>query len=182
MKVTATALEGVMMIEPQVFADARGYFFESFNHQRFRELVADVSFVQDNQSFSGKGVVRGLHYQIAPKAQGKLVRVVAGEIFDVAVDIRKNSPQFGKWTSFILTAESKKQLWIPEGFAHGFQALSEGTQVLYKTTDYWSAAHERAIRWNDPTIGIDWPLQEAPIISDKDRSAPFLPESLKIPQ
>ncbi|CAM5419837.1 dTDP-4-dehydrorhamnose 3,5-epimerase OS=Afipia felis OX=1035 GN=rmlC PE=3 SV=1 [Afipia felis] len=181
MKVMATALEGVMMIEPQVFADARGYFFESFNHQRFRELVADVSFVQDNQSLSDKGVVRGLHYQIAPKAQGKLVRVVAGEIFDVAVDIRKNSPQFGKWTSFILTAESKKQLWIPEGFAHGFQALSEGAQVLYKTTDYWSAAHERAIRWNDPTIGIDWPLQEAPIISDKDRSAPFLPEAFKIP-
>jgi len=177
MKVTATALEGVMMIEPQVFADARGYFYESFNHQRFRELVADVSFVQDNQSLSGKGVVRGLHYQIAPKAQGKLVRVVAGEILDVAVDIRKTSSQFGKWTSVILSAENKKQLWIPEGFAHGFQALSEGAQVLYKTTDYWSAAHERAIRWDDPAIGIDWPLLEAPIISDKDRSAPLLADA-----
>ena len=174
MKVTATALDGVMVIEPSIFADARGYFFEGFNHQRFRELVADVPFVQDNQSFSKKGVVRGLHYQIAPKAQGKLVRVLAGEIFDVVVDIRHGSPQFGRWTGVVLDADIKKQLWIPEGFAHGFQVLSETAEVLYKTTDYWSAEHERAIRWNDPTIGIDWPLKMNPVISDKDNAAPLL--------
>ena len=174
MKVTATALDGVMVIEPQVFHDTRGYFFESFNYQRFCEFVADVPFVQDNQSFSKKGVVRGLHHQIAPKAQGKLVRVLAGEIYDVAVDIRRNSPQFGQWTGIILSADNKKQLWIPEGFAHGFQVLSETAEVLYKTTDYWSAEHERAIRWNDPTLAIDWPLKMNPVVSDKDNDAPLL--------
>lgn len=174
MKVTATALDGVMLIEPQVFHDTRGYFFESFNYQRFRESVADVPFVQDNQSFSRKGVVRGLHYQIAPKAQGKLVRVIAGEIFDVVVDIRHNSPQFGRWAGIVLSADNKKQLWIPEGLAHGFQVLSETAEVLYKTTDYWSAEHERAIRWNDPTLAIDWPLKMNPVVSDKDNDAPLL--------
>lgn len=174
MKVTATALDGVMVVEPSIFSDARGYFFESFNHQRFRESVADVPFVQDNQSFSKKGVVRGLHYQIAPKAQGKLVRVLAGEIFDVVVDIRRNSSRFGQWTGIVLSADNKKQLWIPEGFAHGFQVLSETAEVIYKTTDYWSAEHERAIRWNDPAVGIDWPLKINPIISGKDNDAPLL--------
>lgn len=175
MKVTATPLDGVTIIEPQVFADARGYFFESFNSRRFNDLVVkDVLFVQDNQSFSKKGVVRGLHYQTVPKAQGKLVRVLAGEIYDVAVDIRHNSPQFGRWAGIVLSADNKKQLWIPEGFAHGFQVLSETAEVLYKTTDYWSAEHERAIRWNDPAIGIDWPLKMSPIISDKDSDAPLL--------
>ncbi|RTL53744.1 MAG: dTDP-4-dehydrorhamnose 3,5-epimerase [Bradyrhizobiaceae bacterium] len=179
MKVTPTALESVVVIEPQVFADARGHFFESFNHQRFADQVAGgLQFVQDNQSFSKKGVVRGLHFQVAPKAQGKLVRVVQGEIFDVAVDIRQGSPQFGQWVGFSLSAANRKQLWIPEGYAHGFQVLSETAEVLYKTTDYWSAAHERAIRWNDPTLAIAWPLKDNPVISDKDAAAPLLADAL----
>jgi len=177
MKASATELDGVMVIEPEIFTDVRGSFYESFNQRKFAELIADVSFVQDNQSFSKRGVVRGLHYQLPPKAQGKLVRVLAGEIFDVAVDIRQDSPQFGKWIGILLSAENNKQLWIPQGFAHGFQVLSDGAQVLYKTTDYWSAAHERAIRWNDPAIGIDWPSEEAIILSEKDRNAPFLREA-----
>lgn len=178
MKVSATELDRVMVIEPQIFTDVRGSFYESFNQKKFAELIADVSFVQDNQSFSKKGVVRGLHYQMPPKAQGKLVRALAGEIFDVAVDIRQGSAQFGKWIGVILSAENNKQLWIPEGFAHGFQVLSDGTQVLYKTTDYWSAAHERAIRWNDPTIGIDWPARDTIVLSEKDQNAPFLSEAI----
>jgi dTDP-4-dehydrorhamnose 3,5-epimerase len=178
MKVALTGLNEVMVLEPQVFADTRGYFFESFNSRRFREVITkDIQFVQDNHSFSKKGVVRGLHFQIAPKAQGKLVRVIEGEIFDVAVDIRRDSPQFGKWTSIALSAENKKQIWVPEGFAHGFQVLSETAEVLYKTTEYWSAEHERAIRWSDPAIAIDWPLKETLIISDKDQSAPLLAET-----
>lgn len=177
MKASATEFDGVTVIEPEIFTDVRGSFYESFNQRKFAELVADVSFVQDNQSFSKRGVVRGLHYQLPPKAQGKLVRVLAGEIFDVAVDIRQDSPQFGKWIGILLSAENNKQLWIPQGFAHGFQVLSDGAQVLYKTTEYWSAAHERAIRWNDPAIGIDWPSEEAIILSEKDRNAPFLSEA-----
>jgi len=178
MKVTATALDGVILIEPRIFADTRGYFYESFNSRRFGDLVAkDVPFVQDNQSLSKKGVVRGLHYQIAPKAQGKLVRVLVGEIFDVAVDIRRGSPQFGQWTGVVLSADNKKQLWIPEGFAHGFQTLSDTAEVLYKTTDYWSAEHERAIHWSDPSIAIDWPLKGSPIVSGKDDAAPFLSDA-----
>jgi len=178
MTVAAATLDGVVVIEPQVFTDARGYFFESFNAERFRERVAgDVTFVQDNQSLSRKGVVRGLHYQIAPKAQGKLVRALAGEIFDVAVDIRKGSKQFGQWFGTILSAENKKQLWVPEGYAHGFQVLSETAEVLYKTTDFWSAAHERAIRWDDPTLAIDWPLKEGCIVSGKDGEAPLLADA-----
>ncbi|HEY0219336.1 MAG TPA: dTDP-4-dehydrorhamnose 3,5-epimerase, partial [Afipia sp.] len=157
------------------FSDDRSHFFESFNQQRFDELIAqNVPFVQDNQSFSKKGVVRGLHYQLPPMAQGKLVRVVAGEIFDVVVDIRKGSPQFGNWVGEILNAQNKKQIWIPKGFAHGFQVLSDTAEVFYKTTDYWSASHERAIRWDDPTIAVAWPLKDAPVISEKDRSAPSL--------
>lgn len=178
MTVAAATLDGVVVIEPQVFTDARGYFFESFNAERFRERVArDVTFVQDNQSLSRKGVVRGLHYQIAPKAQGKLVRALAGEIFDVAVDIRKGSKQFGQWFGTVLSAENKKQLWVPEGYAHGFQVLSETAEVLYKTTDFWSAAHERAIRWDDPTLAIDWPLKEGCIVSGKDGEAPLLADA-----
>ncbi|BEV45491.1 dTDP-4-dehydrorhamnose 3,5-epimerase [Afipia carboxidovorans] len=178
MTAAAATLDGVVVIEPQVFTDARGYFFESFNAERFRERVAgDVTFVQDNQSLSRKGVVRGLHYQIAPKAQGKLVRALAGEIFDVAVDIRKGSKQFGQWFGTILSAENKKQLWVPEGYAHGFQVLSETAEVLYKTTDFWSAAHERAIRWDDPTLAIDWPLKEGCIVSGKDGEAPLLADA-----
>jgi len=171
----ATGIDGITVIEPQVFHDARGYFFESFSSRRFDGLVGkNISFVQDNQSLSKKGVVRGLHYQIAPKAQGKLVRVLAGEIFDVVVDIRRDSPRFGQWTGIILSADNKKQLWIPEGFAHGFQVLSDIAEVFYKTTDYWSAEHERAIRWNDPAIGIDWPLKTNPVVSGKDNDAPLL--------
>lgn len=180
MTVTATSLDGVVVIEPQVFADARGYFFESFNAERFGECVTrDVTFVQDNQSLSRKGVVRGLHYQVAPKAQGKLVRALTGEIFDVAVDIRKGSKQFGQWFGIVLSAENRKQLWVPEGYAHGFQVLSETAEVLYKTTDFWSAAHERAIRWDDPTLAIDWPLKEGCIVSGKDGEAPFLAEATR---
>ena len=175
MKTATTELSGVVLIEPQIFSDNRGYFFESFNHLRFSEsIVRDVDFVQDNQSFSKKGVVRGLHYQLPPKAQGKLVRVLSGEIFDVAVDIRKGSPTYGRWTGGILSAANKKQIWIPVGFAHGFQTLSETAEVLYKTTDYWSASHERAIRWDDPAIGIDWPYKDEAVLSDKDKAAPLL--------
>jgi dTDP-4-dehydrorhamnose 3,5-epimerase len=176
MKVTPTNLPDVVIIEPQVFADDRGHFFESFNQQRFAELVdRNASFVQDNHSFSRRGVIRGLHYQLAPKAQGKLVRVIRGEIFDVAVDIRKRSPRFGRWVGEILTAENMKQLWIPPGFAHGFQVLSEIAEVVYKTTDYWSAAHERALLWDDRDIAIDWRFVTSsggdpilPILSPKD--------------
>lgn len=178
MKATATELPDVIVLEPQIFSDNRGHFFESFNHNRFSELITqDVIFVQDNQSFSRKGVVRGLHYQLPPKAQGKLVRVVAGEIFDVAVDLRRGSPTFGKWIGEILSADNKKQLWIPPGFAHGFQVVSDTAEVLYKTTDYWSAAHERSVRWDDSAIAIEWPLESAPVISDKDRMAPSLHEA-----
>ena len=178
MKATVTGLPDVIVLEPQIFSDNRGHFFESFNHNRFSELITqDVIFVQDNQSFSRKGVVRGLHHQLPPKAQGKLVRVVAGEIFDVAVDLRRGSPTFGKWIGEILSADNKKQLWIPPGFAHGFQVVSDTAEVLYKTTDYWSAAHERSVRWDDPAIAIEWPLKSAPVISDKDRLAPPLHEA-----
>lgn len=173
MKATATAAcPDVFLLEPQAFADERGLFFESFNQKSFEGLTGQcVTFVQDNHSLSHRGVIRGLHYQIPPKAQGKLVRVVQGEIFDVAIDLRKNSPLFGKWVGEILNATNKRQLWIPAGFAHGFQALSDTAEVLYKTTEYWSAAHERSLRWDDETIRIEWPLQDLPLLSEKDRSA-----------
>jgi dTDP-4-dehydrorhamnose 3,5-epimerase len=166
--VTATALPEVKIIEPKVFGDARGYFYESFNAREFAEHVeSGVTFVQDNHSRSAKGVLRGLHYQIE-HAQGKLVRVVEGEVFDVAVDIRRSSKHFGKWTGVRLSADNHRQLWVPAGFAHGFVVLSESAQFLYKTTDYWFPEHERCIAWNDPEIGIEWPIDGEPLLAAKD--------------
>jgi len=171
MKVTQTELAGVLVIEPQVFGDERGFFFESFSQRAFDEAVgAHVDFVQDNHSKSSRNVLRGLHYQLPPKAQGKLVRVVQGEVFDVAVDLRKNSKTFGQWVGEVLSAENKRQLWIPAGFAHGFLTLSETAEFLYKTTDYYSPEHERCIRWDDSDLGIDWPLLHSLTISGKDKS------------
>lgn len=169
MKATRLEIPDVILFEPKVFGDERGFFYESFNQQTFNQLTGlNVQFVQDNHSKSQKGVLRGLHYQLPPKAQGKLVRVVQGEVFDVAVDIRKDSPTFGQWVSAILSAENKQQLWIPEGFAHGFLTLSETAEFLYKTTDYYAPEMERCIIWNDERIGIDWPLEEYPSLSSKD--------------
>jgi dTDP-4-dehydrorhamnose 3,5-epimerase len=176
-QVTATALPEVKIIEPKVFGDARGFFFESFNEREFAEHVeADVEFVQDNHSRSAKGVLRGLHYQIE-HAQGKLVRVVEGEVFDVAVDIRKSSPNFGKWVGVMLSVENHRQLWVPPGFAHGFVVLSESAQFLYKTTDYWFPEHERSLLWNDPEIGIEWPVTGEPLLAAKDLAGKTLTEA-----
>ena len=162
------AIPEVVLFEPRVFGDERGFFFESFNHRRFEEAIGrQVAFVQDNHSKSSHNVLRGLHYQLQ-QVQGKLVRVVAGSVFDVAVDIRKGSPTFGQWVGEILSAENKKQLWVPEGFAHGFVVLSESAEFLYKTTDYWSPEHERCIAWNDPQLAIDWPISGTPAVSAKD--------------
>ena len=171
MKATPTKIPDVFVIEPRVFGDERGFFFESFNEKAFNEATGNkLPFVQDNHSKSVKGVLRGLHYQLPPKAQGKLVRVVQGEVFDVAVDIRKESPTYGQWVAEILSAENKKQLWIPSGFAHGFLTLSDTAEFLYKTTDYWSPAHERAIIWDDVTLNIAWPLTGMqPMLAAKDR-------------
>ena len=172
MKATRLAIPDVVLLEPKVFGDERGFFYESFNEQQFLELTgADVRFVQDNHSRSARNVLRGLHYQLPPKAQGKLVRVVVGEVFDVAVDIRQESPTFGKWVGEILSADNKRQLWIPPGFAHGFLVVSEVAEFLYKTTDYYAPSLERSLRWNDPLIGIDWPLTAEPKLSDKDSDA-----------
>ena len=173
MNVIQTAIPDVLIIEPKVFGDARGFFYESFNGRAFDEAVGrHVEFVQDNHSRSSKGVLRGLHYQIQ-QPQGKLVRVARGAVFDVAVDVRKSSPTFGKWVGVELSEDSHKQLWVPPGFAHGFLVLSETAEFLYKTTDYYAPAHERCIAWDDPDVGIDWPLEEAginaPILSEKDR-------------
>jgi len=169
MKATRLAIPDVILLEPRVFGDDRGFFYESYNRQAFREATGvDTDFVQDNHSRSVKGVLRGLHYQQPPKSQGKLVRVVAGEVFDVAVDIRRDSPTFGKWVGEVLSAENRRQLWIPPGFAHGFLTLSEVAEFLYKTTDYYSPQHERCIRWDDPTIGVVWPLDAEPRLSLKD--------------
>lgn len=171
MKVTPTAIPDVLIIEPKVFGDARGFFFESFNQKAFNEATGtDYQFVQDNHSRSAKGVLRGLHYQEPPHAQGKLVRVVRGAVFDVAVDIRKNSPTFGQWVGTELSEENHRQLWIPPGFAHGFLTLSESAEFLYKTTDYYAPAHERCIAWNDPDIGIAWPDGLVPHLSAKDQA------------
>ena len=171
MKATPLAIPEVILFEPTVFTDERGFFFESFNHKKFEEAVGySVNFVQDNHSKSTKGVLRGLHYQLPPKAQGKLVRVIQGEVFDVAVDIRKDSPTFGKWVGEKLSAENKKQLWIPEGFAHGFLTLSETAEFLYKTTSYYAASHEKSIQWNDQTLNVAWPLEGFPNISEKDKN------------
>jgi len=176
-QVTATVLPEVKIIEPKVFGDARGYFYESFNAVEFAEHVeTGVTFVQDNHSRSAKGVLRGLHYQIQ-HAQGKLVRVVEGEVFDVAVDIRKSSPNFGKWLGVTLSMENHRQLWVPPGFAHGFVVLSESAQFLYKTTDYWFPEHERSIVWNDPDIGIEWPVDLEPLLAAKDAAGKTLAEA-----
>jgi len=172
MKVTDTKIPDVKVIEPRVFEDERGFFFESFNHKKFEDAIGhSVSFVQDNHSKSSKGVLRGLHYQLPPYAQGKLVRVIQGEVFDVAVDIRKSSPSFGQWVGEILSAENKKQLWVPEGFAHGFLTLSETAEFLYKTTDYYAPESERCIRWDDMTVGINWGNKINPTIAPKDAQA-----------
>jgi dTDP-4-dehydrorhamnose 3,5-epimerase len=174
MKATPLAIPDVFLIEPRVFGDDRGFFFESFNQKQFDEAVGqEVTFVQDNHSKSRQGVLRGLHYQLPPHAQGKLVRVVQGEIYDVAVDIRRGSPTFGQWIGHILTAENKQQLWVPEGFAHGFVTLSETAEVLYKTTDYYASEADRSILWSDPDLAIDWYGEKAPLLSEKDRQAPL---------
>jgi len=178
MQVVATAIPDLLIIEPKVFGDDRGFFYESFNQRRFTEMtgVSD-SFVQDNHSKSARNVLRGLHYQIR-QPQGKLVRVIAGEVLDIAVDIRKSSPNFGNWVSVKLSAENKKMLWIPKGFAHGFVVLSDSAEFLYKTTDYWAPEHERSIVWNDPDLAIDWQLGGAtPLLSAKDQAGKFLREA-----
>jgi dTDP-4-dehydrorhamnose 3,5-epimerase len=176
-QVTPMALPEVKLIEPRVFGDARGFFFESFNARVFSEQVAPgFEFVQDNHSRSAKGVLRGLHYQIR-QAQGKLVRVVEGEVFDVAVDLRRSSPNFGKWTGAALSGENHCQMWVPPGFAHGFVVLSESAQFLYKTTDFWYPEHERCLRWDDPNIGIDWPIDFEPTLAAKDAAGRLLSEA-----
>jgi len=177
MKVSSLAIPEVLLIEPTVYGDERGFFFESFNQARFNEAVGtEVSFVQDNHSKSAKGVLRGLHYQIS-QAQGKLVRVVEGEVFDVSVDLRRSSPTFGQWVGEILSADNKRQLYIPPGFAHGFVVLSETAQFLYKTTDFYSPQHERAIIWNDPTVNVAWPIETTPTLSSKDAQAPLMKDA-----
>lgn len=177
MNFTRLSIPEVILFEPKVFGDERGFFFESFNHARFEEAVGKtVRFVQDNHSKSVKGVLRGLHYQIQ-QPQGKLVRVVQGEVFDVAVDIRKSSPTFGKWVGARLSAENKHQLWVPEGFAHGFVVLSDTAEFLYKTTDYYAPAHERSILWNDPGLAIDWQFDGTPVLSAKDLAAKLLKDA-----
>ena len=173
MKLTPTSLPDVWLIEPRVHGDARGFFFESYNKRVLAEAGLEAEFVQDNHSRSGRGVLRGLHYQIE-HAQGKLIRVIAGEVFDVAVDIRKSSPTFGRWMGMTLSAEDKRMLWIPPGFAHGFLVLSDNAEFLYKTTDYWFPEFERSLLWNDPTIAIEWPLYGTPILAAKDSAGPPL--------
>jgi dTDP-4-dehydrorhamnose 3,5-epimerase len=170
-----TDLPGVLVLEPKLFRDERGFFMESYNRARFSEAVGrDVEFVQDNHSRSSRGVLRGLHYQLPPRAQGKLVRAIAGEIFDVAVDIRRSSPNFGKWTGVHLSAENCRQLWVPAGFAHGFLVISDVAEVLYKASDYYSPTSERSIAWNDSRLAIDWPAVADPTLAPKDASAPLL--------
>lgn len=175
MAFTRKAISDVILFEPRVFGDERGFFFESFNEREFVDAVGHgVDFVQDNHSRSRRGVLRGLHYQLPPHAQGKLVRVTSGEVFDVAVDIRKGSPTFGQWVGEILSESNKRQLWIPPGFAHGFVTLSDSADFLYKTSDFYTPTAERCIMWNDPQIGIDWPLTVAPQVSAKDaQGLPF---------
>ena len=177
MNVITTDLPGVLIIEPKVFGDERGFFYESFNAKAFQEATGlDTQFVQDNHSRSQKGVLRGLHYQLQ-NTQGKLVRVTAGEVLDVAVDIRRSSPHFGKWVAVRLSAENHRQLWVPEGFAHGFVVLSDYAEFLYKTTDYYQPSAERSILWNHPTLAIDWQLSEAPQLSAKDQAGKLLMEA-----
>jgi dTDP-4-dehydrorhamnose 3,5-epimerase len=173
-KVQATSLDGVLMLEPQVFEDARGFFFESFNAKAFELATGfDALFVQDNHSHSSRSVLRGIHYQVV-RPQGKLVRATGGRILDVAIDLRRSSKQFGRWVGVELSAENRRQLWVPPGFGHAFLVLSASADVLYKTTEYWYAEHDRTILWSDPAIGIRWPLSGPPVISEKDASAPLL--------
>jgi len=178
MQFISTSIPDIILINPKVFGDERGFFLESYQAQRFAEAGITANFVQDNHSGSRQGILRGLHYQIR-KAQGKLVRVIAGEIFDVAVDIRRSSPTFGKWESVRLSAENKLQIWVPPGFAHGFYVLSEWAEVVYKSSDYYAPEWERCIIWNDPDIGIDWPILngQAPILSSKDTQGKSLTEA-----
>ena len=175
--VTPTALPEVLILEPKVLGDARGFFFESFNQRDFAQATGlDVQFVQDNHSRSARGVLRGLHYQIQ-HPQGKLVRVTQGEVFDVVVDLRRHSPQFGKWDGVVLSADNKRQLWVPPGFAHGFVVISDSAEFLYKTTDYWYPEFERSLLWNDPAVGVQWPLQTAPQLAAKDSAGKPLAEA-----
>lgn len=174
MKTSSLAIADVVLFEPNIFGDKRGFFYESFNQNIFENAIGfSPKFVQDNHSKSQKNVLRGMHYQLPPKAQGKLVRVVQGEVYDVAIDIRRNSPTFGQWVGEILSAENKRQMWIPKGFAHGFLTLSESAEFLYKTTDYYAPDYERCIKWNDPKVAIEWPTKD-PSLSEKDqRGAQF---------
>lgn len=177
MKAIETRLPGVYVIEPPVFADHRGFLMVSYNRRWFRDLTGfDGEFVQDSHSSSSRNVLRGLHYQIR-QSQGKLVRVLEGEAFDVAVDLRRSSPRFGQWVGVTLSANNKRALWIPPGFAHGVLATSERCQVLYKLSEYWAPEHERSIRWDDPVLGIEWPLSGAPVLSEKDEAAPLLADA-----
>ncbi len=175
MKIIDTYLKEVKIIEPVVFGDSRGFFFETFRDELFRQSVAEVTFVQENHSKSTQGVLRGLHYQLK-NTQGKLVRVISGEVFDVAVDLRQNSPDFGKWIGTTLSAENMRMFWVPEGFAHGFYVMSDEAEFVYKCTDYYAPEYERSILWNDPKIGIDWPLinNKPPALSQKDENAELL--------
>lgn len=182
MKITPTAIAGVLILEPRVFGDERGFFMESFNAKAFAAAVGrEVPFVQDNHSRSSRGVLRGLHYQIR-QPQGKLVRVTAGAVFDVAVDLRRGSPRFGRWVGVELSADNFRQLWVPPGFGHGFLVLSDSADFMYKTTDYYAPEHERCVRWDDPTVGIAWPeTGVAPVLSAKDRAGPPLRDAEVFP-
>ena len=178
MRAIPLTIPDIILFEPKVFGDDRGFFFESFNQIIFEKITGITpTFIQDNHSKSIKGVLRGLHYQLPPKEQGKLIRAIQGEIFDVVVDIRKDSPTYGQWLSEVLSADNKKQLWIPTGFAHGFLTLSERAEILYKTTDFYAPESERCIAWNDPEIGIDWPINREPLLSNKDRNGSSLEQS-----
>ncbi len=177
MKITPLNLTDVLLIEPELYKDNRGFFFESFNQEKFEKVIGrKINFVQDNHSMSSKGVLRGLHYQLPPRAQGKLVRVIRGEIYDVVVDVRKTSPTFGEWVGERLSAANKKQIWIPEGFAHGFITITETSEVLYKVTDFYSSQHEQSLIWNDPKVNIIWPSYKNLIISAKDLKGKSLSE------
>jgi dTDP-4-dehydrorhamnose 3,5-epimerase len=177
MKVTPTALPEVLLLEPAVFGDERGFFMESYNARRFREATGiEAEFVQDNHSRSVRGVLRGIHYQVV-RPQGKLVRVAAGRVFDVAVDLRRSSPRFGRWVGVELSDRNNHQLWVPPGFGHAFLVLSDSADFLYKTTDYWYREHDRSLRWNDPALAIDWPLAGEPLLAAKDAAAPLLAEA-----
>jgi dTDP-4-dehydrorhamnose 3,5-epimerase len=176
MKVTPTALPEVLLLEPKVHGDERGFFFESYNRRALADAGLDAQFVQDNHSRSARNVLRGLHYQIE-HAQGKLVRVVAGEVFDVAVDLRRSSPRFGRWSAAMLSAENRRMLWVPPGFAHGFLVVSDAAEFLYKTTDYWYPEHERTLLWSDPALGIQWPLQGPPVVASKDAAGRTLAQA-----